>query len=169
MRQRLGIAAALLKDPELLILDEPANGLDPDGIVALRQLLRRLGDEGRTVFVSSHQLAEVERIADSVAVMAHGRCVASGPLDGVLASAGSTGVVVVVDDTSAAVGALADAGIEAWVDDEGSVRAALPSRDAPLVARTLAAVGVYPRELRPGGATLEEAYLTLTRRGTAEP
>ncbi|MDP9242798.1 MAG: ABC transporter ATP-binding protein, partial [Actinomycetota bacterium] len=78
MRQRLGIAAALLRDPALLILDEPANGLDPAGIVEVRQLLRRLGREGRTVFVSSHILAEIQHTADRVAIIAHGRSVATG-------------------------------------------------------------------------------------------
>ncbi|MGQ0671034.1 MAG: ABC transporter ATP-binding protein, partial [Actinomycetota bacterium] len=75
MRQRLGIATALLKDPEVLILDEPANGLDPAGIKEVRDLLRRLGDEGRTVFVSSHILSEVQNIADGVAILSHGRLV----------------------------------------------------------------------------------------------
>ena len=164
MRQRLGIAAALLKDPELLILDEPANGLDPEGIVDIRHLLRRLGAEGRTVFVSSHQLAEVQLMCDQVAVLAHGRCVAAGPVDGVLASVGNTGVVARVDDPTASVAALGAEGIDAWVDDDGLVRSALPSGDAPVLARALARHDIYPRELRPGGVTLEEAFLSLTRR-----
>jgi ABC-2 type transport system ATP-binding protein len=164
MRQRLGIATALLRDPELLILDEPSNGLDPEGIVEVRRLLRELGDEGRTVFMSSHQLAEVQVLCDQVAVLAHGRCVAAGPVEGVLAAAGATGVVVRVDDTTAALDALRREGIDAWVDDTGLVRSTLPSSDAPLVARALARHDIYPRELRPGGATLEEAFLALTRR-----
>lgn len=164
MRQRLGIAAALLKDPELLILDEPANGLDPEGIVDMRRLLRRLGAEGRTVFVSSHQLAEVQQMCDQVAVLAHGRCVAAGPVDGVLASVGSTGVVARVDDPPVGLAALHAEGIDAWIDDDGLLRSALPSGDAPRVARALARHDIYPRELRPGGATLEEAFLELTRR-----
>ena len=85
MRQRLGLAAALLKDPELLVLDEPANGLDPAGIREIRVLLRRLGAEGRTVFVSSHLLSEVEQTCDSVAILRAGRCVAAGPVRQVLA------------------------------------------------------------------------------------
>ena len=164
MRQRLGIAAAVLKDPELLILDEPANGLDPEGIIEIRHLLRRLGDEGRTVFVSSHQLNEVQQIVDHLAVLARGRCVAAGPVDGVLASAGATGVVVRVDDVPLALAALSGAGFEAWADDEGLIRVARPARQAPDVARALAAHGLFPSELRPGGATLEEAFLALTRR-----
>jgi ABC-2 type transport system ATP-binding protein len=164
MRQRLGIAAALLKDPELLLLDEPANGLDPEGIVDMRHLLRRLGAEGRTVFVSSHQLGEVQQMCDQVAVLAHGRCVAAGPVDGVLASVGNTGVVARVDDPPLGLAALRAEGIDAWIDDDGLLRAALPSGDAPMVARALARHDLYPHELRPGGATLEEAFLELTRR-----
>ena len=84
MRQRLGLAQALLKDPELLILDEPANGLDPAGIKEIRELLRSLGDEGRTVFVSSHLLVEIQHTCDRVAILTQGRCVASGTVDEVL-------------------------------------------------------------------------------------
>jgi len=86
MKQRLGIAAALLKAPRLLVLDEPSNGLDPAGIRDVRELIRRLGHDGRTtVFLSSHLLAEVEQICDRVSILAHGRCVASGPVSAVLA------------------------------------------------------------------------------------
>jgi len=165
MHQRLGIAAALLKEPELLILDEPANGLDPQGIVEIRHLLERIGGEGRTVFVSSHQLAEVQQVCDRVAVLARGRCVATGPVDDVLASVGTTGIVVRVDDPPAAVAVLVADGFEAWIDDDGAVRSALPPGDAPLLARALAGHDIYPRELRAGGASLEEAFLELTRRG----
>src|SRR5438093_5185677 len=98
MRQRLGIGAALLKDPELLILDEPANGLDPAGIKEMRDLLRRLGDEGRTVFVSSHILSEVQHTADQVAILARGRAVAMGPVGDVLSAGRSKGVLVRMDD-----------------------------------------------------------------------
>ena len=163
MRQRLGIAAALLKDPELLILDEPANGLDPEGIVEVRRLLRALAGEGRTVFVSSHQLAEVQHVCDDVAVLARGRCVTAGPVDGVLAAAGTAGVAARVDDPPAGLAALRAEGIEAWLDDEGLLRAPLPSRDAALVARALARHGLYPSELRPAGTSLEDAFLDLTR------
>ncbi|MBO0869342.1 MAG: ATP-binding cassette domain-containing protein [Micromonosporaceae bacterium] len=86
MRQRLGIAAALIGDPQVLILDEPANGLDPEGIRWLRDLLRGLADRGRTVLVSSHQLAEVQALADDVVIIARGRLVAQGSIDAVLGS-----------------------------------------------------------------------------------
>ena len=85
MKQRLGIAAALLKDPELIVLDEPANGLDPPGILEVRTLLRELSAQGRTVFISSHILSEVEHTCDRVAIIAHGRCIATGRVDDLLA------------------------------------------------------------------------------------
>src|SRR5207342_2110388 len=115
MKQRLGIAAALLKDPALLILDEPANGLDPAGIVEVRELVRRLGAEGRTVFVSSHILSEIQLTADRVAILAHGRCVREGAVADVLAARGSEGLIVRLRDLEAGRSALADAGIASTV------------------------------------------------------
>ena len=165
MRQRLGLAAALLKDPDVLILDEPANGLDPAGIRQVRTLLRGLGDEGRTVFVSSHLLAEVQQLCDRVAVLAEGRCVAAGGVDDVLASAGIRGVDVRLDDVPAGLAALGAAGLPAVVRGE-VLHVDVPARDAPVVAEALARAGVWHRELRPGGATLEDAFLALT--GEAE-
>src|SRR5206468_12325473 len=101
MKQRLGIAAALLKDPSVLILDEPANGLDPAGIVEVRELVRSLGAEGRTVFVSSHILSEVQHTADRVAILARGRLVKAGPVGEVLAAGGARGMLVRVSDPEA--------------------------------------------------------------------
>src|SRR5206468_8222878 len=98
MRQRLGLAAALLKDPALLILDEPANGLDPAGIRDTRQLLRRLGDEGRTVFLSSHLLAEIEQTCDAVAILNCGRCLLTGGVREVLAASQPASVIVHVEE-----------------------------------------------------------------------
>src|SRR5204862_2074735 len=85
MRQRLGIAVALVSDPDLLLLDEPANGLDPAGIVAMRELLRYLTDRGKTVLVSSHILPEVQQLADVVGIIDRGRLVREGPIEGLLA------------------------------------------------------------------------------------
>jgi ABC-2 type transport system ATP-binding protein len=161
MRQRLGLAAALLKEPELLILDEPANGLDPAGIRDVRALLRGLGDEGRTVFVSSHILAEVQQLCDHVAVLSRGRCVAAGPVAEVLDAAGASGVLVRVDDTSAALAALVVSGLSAWADGD-DIRVDVAPADAPLVAQALARHHIWPRELRPAGASLETAFITLT-------
>src|SRR6476620_4400311 len=107
MRQRLGLAAALLKDPELLILDEPANGLDPAGMRQVRSLLRQFADEGRTVFVSSHLLSEIEHTCDRVAILNRGRCVRQGSVREVLASAGAgQAMLVQVPDLDAGVEAL---------------------------------------------------------------
>jgi ABC-2 type transport system ATP-binding protein len=161
MKQRLGIAAALLKDPELLILDEPANGLDPAGIVEVRELMRRLGSEGRTVFVSSHILSEVQQTADRVAILANGRTVATGPVHEVLTAGRAAGLVVRLDDVTNGLRALTDAGIRATSDD-GVIRVDLPPEDAARVTRTLAEQGLYLTELRPDEADLETVFLELT-------
>src|ERR687897_3604653 len=118
MKQRLGIAAALLKDPEVLILDEPANGLDPAGIVEVRGLLRSLGAEGRTVFVSSHILTEVRQMADRVAILARGRLVATGSVHDVLASGRGARIAVRVPDLEVGRLALVDAGIAATIEGD---------------------------------------------------
>src|SRR4051794_7915514 len=110
MRQRLGLAAALLKDPALLVLDEPANGLDPAGIREVRELLRGLGAEGRTVFVSSHLLSEVEQTCDAVAILDRGRCVTQGAVAEVLASRGPVDMLVKTADLGAAQHVLRHAG-----------------------------------------------------------
>ena len=161
MKQRLGIAGALLKDPELLILDEPANGLDPAGIVEVRELMRRLGREGRTVFVSSHILSEVQQTADRVAILAKGRTVATGPVHEVLTAGRATGLVVRLDDLAGGLRALGDAGIPA-ASDNGAIRVGLPPGDAARVTRTLADRGLYLTELRPDEADLETVFLELT-------
>jgi ABC-2 type transport system ATP-binding protein len=161
MKQRLGIAAALLKDPSLLILDEPANGLDPAGIVEVRGLLRSLGAEGRTVFVSSHILSEVQQMADRVAIVARGRLVATGSVHDVLASGQAAGVVVRVADLEAGRRALVDAGISAHVDGD-VIRAAVPPAEGEQVARALADRGLYPSLLQPDEGNLEQAFLELT-------
>jgi ABC-2 type transport system ATP-binding protein len=161
MRQRLGIAAALLKDPSLVILDEPANGLDPAGIKEVRELVRNLGREGRTVFVSSHLLSEVTQTCDRVAILSRGRCVAGGPVSEVLQSRRATGVLVRVADLEAGVRALADAGITATVRDD-ALRVALAPTEAAHVTEVLARRELYVSELRPDAADLETVFLELT-------
>jgi len=167
MKQRLGIAGALLKDPELLILDEPANGLDPAGIVEVRELMRRLGREGRTVFVSSHILSEVQQSADRVAILAKGRTVATGPVHEVLTSGRAAGMIVRLEDLAAGMRALADAGIAATSED-GAIRVGLPPADASRVTQTLADRGLYLTELRPDEADLETVFLELTSDPSSE-
>jgi ABC-2 type transport system ATP-binding protein len=161
MRQRLGLAAALLKDPEVLILDEPANGLDPAGIKEVRELLRGLGDEGRTVFVSSHLLSEVRQTCDRVAILARGRCVAAGPVAEVLANGHSAGLLVRLEDLDRGRAVLAAAGIPVSRDGD-RLRVALPPAEAATVTHALAGQGLYLTELRPDEADLETVFLELT-------
>jgi ABC-2 type transport system ATP-binding protein len=162
MKQRLGIAAALMKDPALLILDEPANGLDPAGIVDVRGLLRSLGAEGRTVFVSSHILSEIEQTADRVAILARGKLVASGPVHEVLAGGGGEGTIVRLREPGEGRAALAAAGIPA-TEVDGGLRVDAKDADPEKISRTLAERGLYLTELRPDEADLETVFLELTR------
>ena len=162
MRQRLAIAATLLRDPAVLLLDEPANGLDPAGIVEVRELLRSLGAEGRTVFVSSHILSEVQQTADHVAIVAKGKLVKAGPVDEVLATTTGNGVLVKVADLEAGRRALADANIPLTMVND-AIRADVPPADSERVSRTLAQAGLYVTELRPDTVDLETVFLELTK------
>ncbi len=161
MRQRLGIAIALLKDPELLVLDEPANGLDPAGIREVRELLRSLAEEGRTVFVSSHLLAEVQQTCDEVAILARGRAVASGSVNDVLAAGRSTGLIVRLADVRRGLAVLQEAGFEATLHDT-YIRVVLPPSEAEKVTRALVRHKLYLTELRPEEVSLETVFLELT-------
>ena len=167
MKQRLGIAAALLKDPELLILDEPANGLDLAGIREVRQLLKRLGAEGRTVFVSSHILSEVQQTCDRVAILARGRCVAQGPVEEVLATGQAAKLLVVVDDAARAGELLSAEGI-AWSANGEGLTVDLPRNQGARVTKTLAQGGLYLSELRASNDDLESVFLKLTEDHEAE-
>jgi ABC-2 type transport system ATP-binding protein len=157
MRQRLGVAHALLGDPQVLILDEPANGLDPAGIRWMRGLLRGFADNGGTVLLSSHLLHEVEVIADDLVVIGRGRIVAQGSRNDLLASAGT--FVRGLDDESLAV-ALKAAGIAFSPADGGGY---LARSGTEQTARAAAAGGAALMELKPAdGAALEEIFLQLT-------
>ncbi len=162
MKQRLGIAAALLKDPSLLILDEPANGLDPAGIVEVRELVRSLGAEGRTVFVSSHILSEVQHTADRVAILARGRLIKAGPVGEVLAAGGARGLIVKLADLESGIAALAQAGINAERADD-VLKVDLAPEEGERVSRVLAQRGLYVSELRPDQVDLETVFLELTK------
>ncbi len=163
MRQRLGIAHALLGDPCVLILDEPANGLDPAGIHWMRGLLRGFADRGGTVLLSSHLLHEVEVIADELVVIGRGRIVAQGSKQELLTASGT--VVRSVDD-SALAAAMAAAGID---HDPSSYGGFVTSAAPELVGRAAAAAGVALVELRPAeGAGLEEMFLKLTAEDARE-
>lgn len=161
MRQRLGIANALLGDPKVLILDEPANGLDPAGIHWMRSLLRHYADRGGTVLLSSHLLHEIEIIADEIIVIGHGRIVAQGTKDELMAQArgGSVSTYVHSVDDEQLEKALVAAG-QAPVASKGGLQVALSAEE---VGRAALAAGVALVELRPaGGAGLEEMFLELT-------
>ncbi|MFD6691152.1 ATP-binding cassette domain-containing protein [Micromonospora aurantiaca (nom. illeg.)] len=163
MKQRLAVASALLKNPKLLILDEPANGLDPGGIREMRGLMRELSEAGMTVVLSSHILGEIQLICDSVTIISLGRRVAFGPVDQVLA-AHSQGAVRVrleaVSDLPQAADALTRAGVHVAAEPDHLMLAGV---DKPAtVSRLLAEQGLYVSELTPVAVDLESVFLELT-------
>jgi len=166
MKQRLGIASALLSEPKLLLLDEPANGLDPAGIVGMRDTLKALAAEGRTVLVSSHILSEVEQLADVVGIIARGKLVREGPIDSLLHEEGAVRVRVSPDEVPVAGPALealagaSNVSIDATAPAGWLVVRFDPSRAGEL-NRALAAAGVYASRIE-GGTTLESLFLEVT-------
>ena len=161
MKQRLGIAAALLKDPELLILDEPANGLDPAGIKEVRDLIRSLGREGRTVFVSSHVLSEIQQTCDRVAILSRGRLVTIGSVDEVLTRGQGTSMLVRVPEEERSAELLRAEGMEVQVV-EGALHVEPGEAGAGRVTEVLASNGIFLTELRPHEMSLEDVFLELT-------
>ena len=169
MKQRLGIAAALLSDPTLLLLDEPANGLDPAGIVAMRETLRHLASTGKTVFVSSHLLGEVQVLADVVGIIASGRLVREGTLDTLLASEAVVRVRVPRASADAAIAALTRIGSTAVQPAAGNepeisdtwLRVQAPPDRASEVNQALASAGIFASGLE-SGSDLENLFLELT-------
>ena len=158
MRQRLGLAAALLGDPEVLVLDEPANGLDPQGVRWLRDFLRSLADEGRTILVSSHVLAEVAQTVHEVVIIHRGRLVRHAAMADVESMA--AGATIVRSPDAATLGSLlADAGVEVQVQGDGRLAV---SAEPERVGEIAAANGVVLHELTAQRATLEEVFLELT-------
>ena len=157
MRQRLGLAASLLHDPELIILDEPATALDPAGIRDVRAMLARLRDEGRTIFISSHLLSEVEQLCDHVAVVSKGRMMYQGSLSGLTAGAGR--VHVEIDDANAAERALRELGWQVQRDGDELYVDGVPAKD---VNRALAERGLYADGIAEAGRRLEDVFLELT-------
>jgi|FLYL01.1.fsa_nt_gi ABC-2 type transport system ATP-binding protein len=162
MRQRLAVAAALLHDPELLILDEPTNGLDPAGIREFRDLIRRLAAGGKTVFVSSHLLAEVEQMCDEVAIINRGRLVMQGAVADITRRERRLRLVTTDNDRAADV-------LRAlpWVTNVASEDAALlvdaPKERGAEISRALALAEVYLWEMAPAETSLEDVFLELTR------
>ncbi|WP_256842205.1 ABC transporter ATP-binding protein [Ornithinimicrobium cryptoxanthini] len=160
MRQRLGLAAALLGDPHVLILDEPSNGLDPEGIRWLRGFLRHLASEGKTILISSHQLSEVEQTVDDVVIIANGRLVRQGTMDEMH---GDPAALVRTSDARALVTALQQAGLAAGdepAQGPGAVR--VGTGDLTRVGDVALAAGVPVHELRVLRTDLERLYFQLT-------
>jgi len=158
MRQRLGLAAALMREPSLLLLDEPANGMDPAGIAEFRTLLRSLSGRGSTVFLSSHLLAEVEQICDQVAVLRSGRLVEQGPVAGLATARPQVRVVLDPADHRAALALLAP-----WAArPDGPDTVLVDQADGQAVARALGQGGVWPHQVVLDRPALEEAFLTMT-------
>ena len=163
MKQRLGIAAALLQDPELLILDEPTNGLDPAGTVDIRNLLQNLGAVGKTVLVSSHLLSEIQAACDRIVMIRRGRLMFEGSIESLLSSRQDRIIAApeASKDLDSVVGLCEEAGYEPAIV-EGAVRVPAPLDWAAELNRRAAANGITLRELRPDAVDLEEAFLEMT-------
>jgi ABC-2 type transport system ATP-binding protein len=160
MRQRLGIAAALLGDPPILVLDEPTIGLDPEGIRWMRETLRALATEGRTLFVSSHLMSELEDTADQLIVIGKGRLLADLSIDELISTASADRVEVVTPHVALAMTVLANAGAKAVSNGQGRVK--VQGLPASQVSQLLASNGIALEQLVSKRATLEEAYFRLT-------
>ena len=166
MKQRLGIAYALLGDPDLVFLDEPTNGLDPDGMIEMRELIKSLGDGDRTVLLSSHLLHEVEQICDSVIIISKGRLIAQGEVSKLVATVGSEQVRTKTTDDSKARQILSALD---WVEDvathEDSLLVTAPIERSSELTASLAEAEVYVAEMVPVRTSLEEYFLEVTAHG----
>jgi ABC-2 type transport system ATP-binding protein len=161
MKQRIGVASALLTDPDILILDEPANGLDPAGIVEMRTLMHRLREAGHTVFVSSHVLHEIEQVCDRIAILNHGRVIAQGGVQQLLGE--TDRIEVQVDRAAEALPVLKDL---PWVSDvsleDGALIIAAPITRSAEINQILAGHGFWATIIRPRQESLERYFLELT-------
>jgi ABC-2 type transport system ATP-binding protein len=159
MKQRLGVAAALLKNPELLVLDEPTNGLDPQGVRDMRGLVRELGEFGHTVLLSSHVMAEVEELCDWVAVMARGRIIREGT---VAQLRGRGAVVVTAEPLQRALEVAADLYGTRAVLADGTLEVDIDDDDIPQLIHRLTSCGIRLRAVSRQESTLEDVFLQLT-------
>ena len=164
MAQRLGIAAALLGNPDLIVLDEPTNGLDPAGIADIRRLMRKLANEGRTVILASHQLHEVQQACDEVIILKSGRLVAEGPVSEIVGTTGRRRFQIEVDDRDLALAVLMRAGLHALpgLERDQIVAEADPGTTGADLNRTLAHEGLFAHRISEEQLTLEAAFLNLT-------
>jgi ABC-2 type transport system ATP-binding protein len=163
MKQRLGVAAALLKDPELLILDEPTNGLDPAGMAEMRDLIRSLGKGGRTVMLSSHLMGEVEQVTDRVGVIRDGSLVAEGTVEELRGRAGLRVRAEPRAEAARLMRALPD--VDEVTSVDGLLEVTVDSSRAPAINRLLVEAGIAVSELYAQKASLEHVFLELTRSG----
>ncbi len=163
MKQRLGVAMALLPDPDLLILDEPANGLDPLGIIQMRDLLRRLREQGKTIFLSSHLLGELEQVTDWLVMLNHGKAIFSGPARDLLDRRGE--VVVEAEEATQLdlVARIATAAGYTVTRVNGSLRIACPLDWASELDRRARKAGATRITIRAREASLEERFLALLK------
>jgi ABC-2 type transport system ATP-binding protein len=163
MKQRLGVAAALLKDPELLILDEPTNGLDPAGMADMRELIRSLGKGRRTVVLSSHLMGEIEQVSDRVGVIRNGSLVAEGTVETLRGRAGLKVRAEPLAEAARLVGNLPDVNAVTTVD--GRLDVTVDAAQAPAINRMLVQAGIAVSELYAQKASLEDVFLELTTSG----
>jgi ABC-2 type transport system ATP-binding protein len=164
MGQRLGIATALLGDPGTLLLDEPVNGLDPEGVRWMRQLLRSLAAEGRSVLVSSHLMSEMAQTADRLVVVGRGRLIAEGTVGEVVHRSSTDHVRVDAAEPERLRRLLTDGGAYATTQDDGTLL--VTGMDARAVGIVASTAGITLYELSPHSASLEEAFFELTRDAT---
>jgi ABC-type multidrug transport system ATPase subunit len=161
MKQRLGVASALLKDPDVLILDEPTTGLDPKGMAEMRSFIGGLGRRGRTVLLSSHLMSEVEQVCHRVGVIDRGVLVKEGSIDELRGDA----VLLVRAEPLEHAGRVVEelSGVAAVASGDGALRVTADPAVAPAIVRALVGAGVAVTELRPERASLEDVFLNLTR------
>jgi ABC-2 type transport system ATP-binding protein len=167
MKQRLGVAAALLKDPELLILDEPTNGLDPAGMAEMRAFIRSLGEGGRTVVLSSHLMGEIEQVSDRVGVIRDGSLVAEGTVEELRGRAGLRVRAEPQAEAARLIGTLPDVAGVTRVD--GVLDVTVDTARAPAINRALVEAGIAVSELYAQKASLEDVFLELTANGEEQP
>ena len=161
MKQRLGIACALLGDPDLVFLDEPTNGLDPAGVIEVRELVRQLGKGGRTIILSSHLLAEAELVCDRVAVLSKGKLIAQGGIKELLRQHDSVRLTTTSDGTALPL-LSALPWVESVEQQDGELVVTAPPDRAGHITRTLADAGIYVTKLVPIHRTLEEFFMEIT-------
>jgi ABC-2 type transport system ATP-binding protein len=161
MTQRLGIAAALLGDPGVLLFDEPINGLDPEGILWVRTLLKRLASEGRAVFVSSHLMSEMALTADHLVVIGRGKLIADQPVAAFVAQSSQASVRVRTPRPDPLVAAIVEAQGRVHTEPDGVI--VVSGLGAAAIGDLAASLGIALHELAPRAASLEEAFMELTR------